>query len=236
MDSSFLDKDTYEYLTNFADDRTILNMLAVNRKFNDDEFFRRVLQRKYSTLLAFKKSNETYKHLFLRMVKVLAILLEKYKIPYIPTKGCNPEILLETGKIGKSKLGYTIYDEALFCAAVGNNVRLVKYLFPLVNSRPYSTAVEHAFNYYAVRNDSFDVMEFLNDKVKHTDEAFDYALRYGKLKLIKFLVENGEKVHRFDIDKAEQAKHFEVADYLNKVIRTQRFPSNSPSNSPPNSP
>ena len=54
MNAAFLDKDTYEYLTNFADDRTILNMLAVNRKFNDDDFFRRVLQRKYPTLLEFK--------------------------------------------------------------------------------------------------------------------------------------------------------------------------------------
>ena len=60
MNEAFLDKDTYEYLTNFADDRTILNMLAVNRKYNDDNFFRRVLQRKYPTLLDFKKKNETY--------------------------------------------------------------------------------------------------------------------------------------------------------------------------------
>jgi hypothetical protein len=35
-----LTKDTYEYLVGFADDRDIINMLSVNKKFNDGEFFK----------------------------------------------------------------------------------------------------------------------------------------------------------------------------------------------------
>ena len=46
-----LPTDVYEYLANFADDRTILNMLSVNKKFNDEKFFKRVIQRKYPLLL-----------------------------------------------------------------------------------------------------------------------------------------------------------------------------------------
>ena len=34
-----LPNDVYGYLTNFADDKDILNMLSVNKKFNDDVFF-----------------------------------------------------------------------------------------------------------------------------------------------------------------------------------------------------
>lgn len=37
-----LTKDTYLYLTNFADDRTILNILSVNKKFNDPIFFQQI--------------------------------------------------------------------------------------------------------------------------------------------------------------------------------------------------
>ena len=42
-----LDKDTYEYLTNFADDRTVLSLLSANKKFNDPKLFERILSRKY---------------------------------------------------------------------------------------------------------------------------------------------------------------------------------------------
>lgn len=28
-------KDLYDYLTNFADDKTILQMISVNKKYND---------------------------------------------------------------------------------------------------------------------------------------------------------------------------------------------------------
>jgi hypothetical protein len=38
-------KDVYEYLLNFADDRTIINMLSVNKKFNDPIFFEKLLKR-----------------------------------------------------------------------------------------------------------------------------------------------------------------------------------------------
>ena len=37
-----LTKDTYEYLLNFAEDRDIINMLSVNKKFRDEEFFERI--------------------------------------------------------------------------------------------------------------------------------------------------------------------------------------------------
>ena len=49
-----LNKDTYLYLAQFADDRTILNMLSVNKKFNDPEFFRQVMTRKYTLLIKYK--------------------------------------------------------------------------------------------------------------------------------------------------------------------------------------
>jgi len=48
-------KDVYEYLTNFGDDKTIVNMLSVNKTFRNEEFFKRVLERKYPMLISFKK-------------------------------------------------------------------------------------------------------------------------------------------------------------------------------------
>ena len=38
------DPNIYEYIANFADDRTILSMLSVNKKFRDENLFKRIIQ------------------------------------------------------------------------------------------------------------------------------------------------------------------------------------------------
>ena len=72
------DKDVYEYMLNFADDKTIINMLSVNKHFNDEKFFEKVMKRRYPLLIEFRKEKESWKHLFIRMVHILALLYEKY--------------------------------------------------------------------------------------------------------------------------------------------------------------
>ena len=84
-----LTKDTYEYILNFADDRDIINMLSVNKKFRDEDFFKRIMERKYPLLIQYKQ-NETWKNLYLRMVKAIYGLQEKINIPYIPLPNYNP--------------------------------------------------------------------------------------------------------------------------------------------------
>ena len=83
-------KDVYEYLANFADDKTIVNMLSVNKKFNDPVFFERIFKRKYPLLIAFKKDDETWKQFYLKMVKAISLLKEKYDFPYIASPNFNP--------------------------------------------------------------------------------------------------------------------------------------------------
>jgi len=60
-------KDVYEYMTKFADDKNIVNMLSVNKTFRNEEFFKRVLERKYPLLIPFKKENKTWKDFYLEM-------------------------------------------------------------------------------------------------------------------------------------------------------------------------
>ena len=87
------DKDIYEYIINLADDRDVINMLSVNRKFNDDLYFKKILEKRYPLLLAFKKKDETHKQFYLKMVKYMAKLWEEFKLPYIPSKHYDPETL-----------------------------------------------------------------------------------------------------------------------------------------------
>ena len=80
-----LPADVYEYLANHADDKTILNMLSVNKKFNDNIFFERIMTRKYPLLIQFKNDGETLKQFYVRMVHYLSKLEEEFGIPYIAT-------------------------------------------------------------------------------------------------------------------------------------------------------
>lgn len=119
------DKDIYEYIVGLADDRTVLNMLAVNKKFNDDLYFKKILEKRYPLLLIkYKNEDETYKQFYLRMVKYIAELWEVYKIPYIPAEDFNPKSLLQ---VANSRL-LNPYTLALTDAVEINDVKLAQYL------------------------------------------------------------------------------------------------------------
>ena len=98
-----LPKDVYEYLTNFADDRTILSMLSVNKQFNEEQFFIRVFDRKYPLLKEFRNKNESWRRFFVRMTYYIAKLQERFGIPYIPTEGYNPQAFYQKWKNRKDK-------------------------------------------------------------------------------------------------------------------------------------
>ena len=88
--SGILPRDTYEYLMNFADDRTILNMVRANKQFDNQDFFRRVMERRYPHLLTDKKEGESWKQLYLRTMKYIGLLKEVYDFPYVPVPGFIP--------------------------------------------------------------------------------------------------------------------------------------------------
>ena len=112
------DPNIYEYIANFADDRTILSMLSVNKKFRDENLFKRIIQRKYPLLIEFKKPEETWKHFFVKMTYYIHKLQEDYEIPYIPTKGYDPRVLINH---------YDKYNQAMGYAAQGGSLDLVEF-------------------------------------------------------------------------------------------------------------
>ena len=118
-------KDIYEYISNFTDDKTVINMIFANGKvFDNEKFYEKLLRKRYPLVIEFRKEIEEWKILYLRMVDVLAKLEEDYQIPYIPTKGFNPEKLLVSKEAD-------IYDQALIWAAAGGNIPLIDYFFRL---------------------------------------------------------------------------------------------------------
>ena len=83
-----LNKDLYEYLCYFVDDKTIINLLSVNRKYN--ECYEIIVRRKYTYLVKFKKDTESWKNFFVKQIFCILKLEENYGIPYFPTETYNP--------------------------------------------------------------------------------------------------------------------------------------------------
>tara|TARA_R110001599_G_scaffold77421_3_gene211285 strand:- start:122 stop:922 length:801 start_codon:yes stop_codon:yes gene_type:complete len=211
----YMPKDVYEYLTNFADDKTILNMLSVNKKFNDEQFFKRVLQRKYPLLLRFKGdeiSNETYKQFFIRMVYYISKLEEEFSIPYIPHKNYNPESFFWPKIPRELKITDALYlaielkdlnivkhivegnpnkelNSALYTASSYGDLEIVKYLVSR-GADGFAYAIE-----YAGQDGNTDIVEFLLEQIiiSGNEEDYDYILdslvRQGNFKNVKLVVE-----------------------------------------------
>ena len=92
-----LTKDTYEYLLNFADDREVLHMLSVNKKFRNEELFEKIVKRRYPLVSRFKK-DKSWKEFYIQTIYYLSKLKEKFEIPYIPTLDFEPEVIYKSAK------------------------------------------------------------------------------------------------------------------------------------------
>ena len=64
-----VNKDLYEYILNFVDDKDAINMLSVNKKFSEDVYIERFMEKRYPGLHKFKEEKETYRRFFIRMSK-----------------------------------------------------------------------------------------------------------------------------------------------------------------------
>ena len=86
-----MNKDVYLKIASEMDDKDVLAMLSVNRKFNDPEFFRQIMFQRYPLLIKFRKQGEDWKQLYLRMVTYILKLNEEYDVDYIPAPSFNPK-------------------------------------------------------------------------------------------------------------------------------------------------
>ena len=165
-------KDIYEKIANFADDRTILTMLSVNKKFRDEKLFQRIIQRRYPLLIEFKQPEETWQHFFVKMTYYIHKLEEDYDIPYIPTKGYDPRDLFNSNDK---------YNEAMNYAARVGSLDLVK-LFIDKGANEYNEAMN-----YAARGGSLDLVKFFIDKgANHWDFGMVGAAEGGHQDLVEF--------------------------------------------------
>lgn len=77
-----MNKDIYLMLATYLDDKSVVNMLSVNKKFNDPRFFQQLFSQRYPQLIKFKTERQDWKQFYLYMVKYIAMLWEKFHYNY----------------------------------------------------------------------------------------------------------------------------------------------------------
>lgn len=187
-----LTKDTYEYLLNFADDRDVINMLSVNRKFNDEVLFEKIMRKRYPELIGERKKNESWKNLFIRIVYYIALLDEEFHISYFP--GLNIvslftetpahsrtwEILiaaaregnLEVIKLLKFNRGTVLFDKIVAAAAIRGHLNIIQFLLPKDPSLAKDVAMR------AAENGHLRIINYILSWL--TDEELHLLLKYAK--------------------------------------------------------
>lgn len=198
-----LTKDTYEYLLNFADDKDVLNMLSVNKKFRDEKLFERIMKRRYPLLLNFKPSDQSCKSFFIEMVYYISKLQEDFGIPYIPFWTFSPE------KFYYSYIDAPEYflDGAASVAAEAGRLDLVK-MFIDKGAKEISLIS-------AARGGNLDIVKLAKGRGAELNGALYEAAERGYLDIVKFMIEKGGATDiESALDVAKFTRNQEIVDYL----------------------
>lgn len=222
-----LDKDTYEYILNFLDDRDIVNMLSVNKKFRDEKIYERVLRKKYPLLVKFKdEKDETWRHLFLRMIKYISLIHERYDIPYIHLEDYDPEDIYKSFKRDhtdtlKILLILSIREK------IENNESFLFILHKLqeqIKPRHYFICALNMLAQRAIEIGNLEKFKILHDKgANDCGWFFILAAREGKLNIVEYMTPLylglfSQTIFRSAHEKAKRWKHKNVSSYLQSYI------------------
>lgn len=228
-----LTKDMYEYLLNFADDRDIINMLSVNKKFSDEELFERIMKRKYPDLIRFRRVNETWKQLFVRMVYYISLLKEKYEVDYFSglflpdvfRKGLNSiYIIIEAAaKVGNLEVvkkfinsNSKLFSLTLITAVRNNQINVVKYL---LSQKPEQAITVGSL---AASSGHIGIIQYLLEsqliETRDLNNFLAHAASGNQKETVDWLIEQGANDFDSAIDYARMSNHYDMAKYLQSFL------------------
>ena len=229
-----LTKDTYEYLLNFAEDRDIINMLSVNKKFRDEEFFERIMKRKYPDLIKYRKENESWKSFFIKIVYYVSLLKEKYKVDYFPGLDLfdvfhgayDPMYIISStaAKVGNLKIlklldinpARKFYIYVLRAAARNGQLEVVKYLL----SQDPNNAID--VGSVASSSGRLDIIKYLLDSGladrRDLNNFLAHAASANQREIVDWLIEQGATDFQSAIDYARMSNYQNMIEYLQTFI------------------
>ena len=172
-----LTKDTYEYILNFTDDRTILNMLSVNKKFRDEALFERILKTRYP-LLAKYIHYDTWTNFYIDMIYYLSKLQEEFDFPYIQSPDFIPWNLYKFFRQNPSPKTTIIIG--LNISSESGDLKMIKYFLDRaekeLSTSSYRVFLEESLQSSA-KNGHLDAVKYLTER-----KSFINKLKYKNIK------------------------------------------------------
>lgn len=186
-----ISSDIYQHIALMNSDRDILNMLSVNKKFNDPEFFKRIISNRYPLLVKYKNPGEDWKQFYLRMTRYIYLSKEEYGFPYIPSQHINPEEIYNTltkEAVGKGdKYAPNMWVNGLLEAVRINRLDLVKEI--VTNGFKYLDNInnKNIAIYTAAYNDYIDILNYLVDIFQYKNITYILVAfaRVGNISLLE---------------------------------------------------
>lgn len=174
------------------DDRSILNMLSVNKKYYSEEFFKQLFKKRFPLLSVLRKEEESWKEFYLSQIYYLDKLKREFDIPYIPVASFIPNKIYHQTKVFSGRLItlLNVYSEA-------GNLNKVKEISRELGSKldNYEAAK------FAIKGGQLPVLKYLIEnqgieiegeeeyQTERLSELAVLASKYGYLTILKYLVE-----------------------------------------------
>lgn len=208
------DSDPYLEITKRADDKTILKMLSVNRKYNRPEFFQKIFITRYPLLIKYKNQFDSWKNYYLRTIKYISKLKEKYNFPYIPNPNFNPEkIYLDSFSINNRQ---DLYRKGLIYSSEIGDINLVEY-FLLKTNYELMHVLKNAARYGKIELIKY-IIEKYGKNQNDLQEAAYYAVLYDQLETYQYLLNNGAYFEIIHLDTVRNRGNHVFEDFLLKYI------------------
>ena len=201
--------DIYEYIACLADDATTLNMLSVNKKFLHEDYYRRIIEKKYPYLLKLKAFDKpytysrsshgktetftynyvlTWRKFYIKNVYFMLKFVEIFQIPYFYIKNYYPEVLLQRLTMFERNPHHYLLSRALEQARIDIRNLIFEQKFDVPMNSNLSCAGRSG-NLSLVK-ETYDI---LSTRLKKIDvkPAISVSIKTGNCEMLNFLLEKG---------------------------------------------
>ena len=234
-----LPRDVYLLMTKYQNDKDVINMLSVNKTYNNSVFFQQIFKQRYPYLVQYKKGRESWKEFYLRMIFYLSYLKEKRDVDYINVPSFDPILLYKKIKENYNIFNYQteyigetgdktlinnfiqkegeINDNLLQGIARSGNLNLFKhYKIPL----EYIDKSDLIMN--SVRSGNEDMINYSFDIYDKEDDPMLYAMKgasyIGDIKKFEYYEMRARDLQNYDYDSfllnAVKGRKLDMIKYL----------------------
>lgn len=196
-------KDIYEYIAIFVNCKTLINMFLTNKQFLKDEFFIRVMNKRYPELIKQKDRKEDTKNFYLENFQYL-IKLDEIDFPYIPTRFFSPK----TAMFYKEKL----WNYGLINAILAKRKDLIHYMLEK-GANNFENAIINA----SIIGDFQTLLFFFGKetvKKETIEKALGIAAAQGNMEIINYLISKGGEDFKNALEWAARNNHLEIVEFF----------------------